>query len=264
MVAVYQTDLAGFAAHYRFRFAGRAIWAWLRWIHNQADLTLAPSSVAKWDLMHRGIGPVDIWGRGVDLELFSPGKRSGELRRQWAPNGELIVGYVGRLGAEKQPELLHHVQQVPGVNLVVVGDGPVRSQLQRRLREAVFTGFLTGEELARALASFDLFVHTGIAETFCQAVQEALASGVPAVAPASGGPMDLVRHGVNGWLWRPDAPEMLGPIVAASTRNRLHLQSMRREARRSVDGRSWPSLVAQLADYYEEITGYRRMARESA
>jgi phosphatidylinositol alpha 1,6-mannosyltransferase len=254
-VAVYQTDLAGFAAHYRVGFLRTPIWAWLRWIHNQTALTLAPSSNAKWDLMQRGIAPVEVWGRGVDLDLFHPRRRTARLRRRWAPDGQLIVGYVGRLGAEKQPELLRHALRLPGVRVVVVGDGPIRSQLERRLPGAVFTGFLGGEELARAHASFDVFLHTGIAETFCQAVQEALASGVPVIAPASGGPMDLVRHGVDGWLWQPGRPAALSSIVRSAAEERPALAAMGAAARRSVEGRSWSALVDRLAGHYRRVAG---------
>jgi phosphatidylinositol alpha 1,6-mannosyltransferase len=92
---------------------------------------------------------------------------------------------------------------MPGVRLVIVGDGSERAKLERSLRGAVFTGFQHGAELSAHHASFDVFAHTGLDETFCQAVQEALASGVPVVAPAAGGPLDLVTHGVNGYLWSP-------------------------------------------------------------
>jgi phosphatidylinositol alpha 1,6-mannosyltransferase len=254
-VAVYQTDLAGFASHYRLPLLQQPIWAWLRWIHTRADLTLAPSSAARWDLMERGIGPVEIWGRGVDLDLYHPNRRSVRLRRRWAPGGELVVGYVGRFAAEKRPELLRHALRVPGVRVIMVGDGPLRPALERRLRGAVFTGFLSGEELARAYASLDVFLHTGTSETFCQAVQEALASGVPVIAPAAGGPIDMIRHGMNGWLWRPDAPASLTSMVTTAAADRDALEPMRHAARRSVEGRSWGALTARLLDQYRRVTG---------
>ena len=134
------------------------------------------------------------------------------MRRHIAPRGEVVVGYVGRLAAEKQVERLLRLADLPGTRLVVVGDGPLRARLERRLTRARFLGFRTGGDLAATMASLDVFVHPGEAETFCQAVQEALASGVPVVAPAAGGPMDLVRHGVNGWLFPSGRP---APLASA-------------------------------------------------
>ncbi|OWY61440.1 alpha-mannosyltransferase, partial [cyanobacterium TDX16] len=169
-VAVYQTDLAGFASRYRLGAAAGPIWSWLRWVHRQASLTLAPSTLAAWDLRRHGIAPVAPWGRGVDLDRFHPQHRNELLRRRLAPKGEVLVGYVGRLAAEKQVHQLAQLRGLPGTRLVIVGDGPDRARLQRRLPEATFLGFQSGIALSQAVASLDVFVHTGAHETFCQAV----------------------------------------------------------------------------------------------
>ncbi len=187
-VAVFQSDLPAFVRRYRLGVTAPAAWSWLRWIHRHAALTLAPSSVVAWELEQRGFTPVARWARGVDLERFDPRHRSELMRRHIAPRGEVVVGFVGRLAAEKQVDRLTRLADLPGTRLVVVGDGPLRSRLERRLTRARFLGFRTGGDLSATVASLDVFVHPGEAETFCQAVQEALASGVPVVAPAAGGP----------------------------------------------------------------------------
>ncbi|WP_279582591.1 glycosyltransferase [Fodinicola feengrottensis] len=146
----------------------------------------------------------------MDGDRFSPEHRSQALRRELAPGGELLVGYVGRLAAEKHLELLEPVTLLPGVRVVIVGDGPARKALEHRMPQATFRGELRGADLSAAYASLDLFVHTGANETFCQSVQEALAAGVPAVAPAAGGPLDLVKDGQTGLLVRPDDPARAG------------------------------------------------------
>ena len=129
----------------------------------------------------------------MDLDLFGPEHRSDVLHQHWARRGDqVVVGYVGRLAPEKQVSRLTELARIPGTRLVVIGDGPSRPWLEKRLPDAKFTGMLRGTDLARAFASLDVFVHTGEAETFCQTVQEAQASGVPVVAPAAGGPIDLV------------------------------------------------------------------------
>ena len=254
-VAVYQTDLAGFARRYGLGFAANATWSWLRRIHNQADLTLAPSTMAAWTLRSHGIDRVEIWSRGVDMQRFDPAHRSRLLRRQFSPGGELVAGYVGRLAPEKQVHLLAHLSGVPEVRTLVVGDGPSATRLRQQLPSATFVGFKSGTELSVHVASLDVFVHTGADETFCQAIQEALASGVPVVAPAAGGPLDLVRHRDNGLLYPPGHPEMMRQAVLELARDPVLRRRLTSRARRSVAGRSWEAVGDQLMDHYASVTG---------
>jgi phosphatidylinositol alpha 1,6-mannosyltransferase len=252
-VAVFQSDLAGFAARYGLGFAAPGLWAWLRWIHTRTALTLAPSSATMWELERHGIGPVARWSRGVDAEHFHPRCRSDRLRRQLAPGGEAVVGYLGRLASEKQVHRLAHLAGLPGCRLVLIGDGPARRSLERRLPDARFLGFLTGTELWRAVASLDVCVHTGTNETFCQALQEAMAAGVPVVSPATGGPLDLVRHGENGWLFAAEQPVMLRSAVAALVADPLRRARMGEAARASVVHRTWSAVCDELLDHYRAV-----------
>jgi phosphatidylinositol alpha 1,6-mannosyltransferase len=263
-VAVYQTDLAGFARRYRLGWAGGTVWSWLRWIHERVDLTLAPSTLAAWELRRHGIGPVVVWARGVDGQSFNPSHRSALLRHRLAPGGEVLVGYVGRLAKEKQVHLLGHLRDQPGCRVVVVGDGPERAALERRLPGAAFLGFCRGMALSQAVASLDVFVHTGFDETFCQSIQEALASGVPVIAPASGGPLDLVRHGENGWLYPAAKPELLSAAVDTLVASPALRQEMAHRAAQSVRGRSWAALVDQLVGHYMSVTGWAPARRKAA
>ena len=264
VVAVYQTDFAGFAAHYGLRpFRGFA-WRWLRRLHEAADRTLAPSSSALWELKRHGVPRVHLWPRGVDGALFDPARRCRSLRDQLAPGGEVLVGYVGRLAAEKGVERLLALRGIPGVRVVVVGDGPERARLQRALPGAAFLGFLGGAELARAFASLDVFVHTGAHETFCQTVQEALASGVPAVVPACGGPLDLVSHRGNGLLYDPDAAGALEEAVGALAADQRLRRDLARAARPSVAGRTWHAVGDALLGHYAAVHGTPGRTRELA
>ena len=249
-VAIYQTDIVGFAKRHRLQVAGQPLWAWLRWIHSQADITLAPSTSAVWMLRANGIDNVALWPRGVDLQRFHPDRRQPLLRRQLAPNGELIVGSVGRLAKEKQLKRLAPITRMNGVRVVIVGDGPERAGLERAMPAANFTGFQGGLDLAHYYASFDVFAHTGLDETFCQAVQEAMASGIPVVAPASGGPLDLVTHGSNGFLWSPEQPEMLGGAIAHLAESPELRRRMGGAGRASVEPRPWHVVMDELLDHY--------------
>ncbi|WP_218938508.1 glycosyltransferase [Modestobacter altitudinis] len=252
-VAVFQTDLAAYAQRYRLPGGPAAAWRYLRTVHGTADLTLAPSSAAATQLTRQGIGPVALWPRGVDLDQFSPGHRDPALRAALAPRGGLVVGVVARLAVEKRLELLAPLSVLPGVQLVVVGDGPQRRALERAMPRARFLGQLGGAELGAVVASLDLFVHPGADETFCQAVQEALAAGVPAVVAASGGPLDLVRHRENGWLWAGDDPHVLAAMVAGLREDPTALAAAAARARPSVDGRTWGRVGDELIEHLQRL-----------
>ena len=224
-------------------------------MHDRAALTLVPSTPTMAMLRRHGIGPLALWTRGVDLEQFAPTRRSSALRASLAPDGELLVGTVARLAVEKRLHLLGPLSELPGVRLVVVGDGPQRRALQRALPRAVFAGRLVGAELGELVSSLDLLVHPGADETFCQAVQEALAAGAPALVAASGGPLDLVRHGENGWLWAGDDPHVLAAQVAGLRDDRLSLRVAAARARPSVAHRTWGRLGDELIGHYERVLG---------
>ncbi|OBE93642.1 alpha-mannosyltransferase [Mycolicibacterium elephantis] len=250
-VAVYQTDIAGFAQSYGVAFAGRAAWAWTRHLHSRADRTLAPSTAAMEDLTAHRIPRVHKWARGVDVTGFAPSARDDALRRRWSPDGRPIVGFVGRLAPEKHVERLAALAARDDLQLVIVGDGVDRRKLQTLLPSAVFTGALYGEKLAAAYASMDVFVHPGEHETFCQAVQEAMASGLPVVAPNAGGPRDLVAPYRTGLLlsvngFETELPAAVDHLIAERPRYAV-------AARRSVLGRTWPAICDELLDHYAAV-----------
>ncbi|WP_238580708.1 glycosyltransferase family 4 protein [Streptomonospora alba] len=253
-VAVYQTDLPGFAGRYGVPGA-EALWPLLRQVHAAVDRTLVPSSATRAALAERGFPRLSLWRRGVDAERFHPRHRDAGLRRRLAPGGEVLVGYVGRLSKDKRVDLLTHTARLRGARLVVVGDGPERARLRRRLPSAVFTGQRTGEELSRLYASLDVFVHTGADETFCQAVQEALASGVPVAAPAAGGPLDLVEPEVNGVLYGPESVRELRVALGRLIRNPALRDRLSAAARPSVEARTWDSVGDQLLGHYRSVIG---------
>ncbi|WP_328939013.1 glycosyltransferase family 1 protein [Streptomyces tauricus] len=255
-VAVYQTDLAGYARTYISTGEATA-WRRIRSVHAAADRTLAPSTAALHDLEAHGVPRVRLWPRGVDTVRFRPQHRDDALRRELAPNGELIVGYVGRLAPEKQIELLAGACGLPGVRVVVVGDGPSRPSLDQALPGAVFLGRRTGDELARIFASLDVFVHTGPFETFCQTVQEAMASGVPVVAPAAGGPLDLVAHGRTGLLVPPRDEAAVRDAVWSLAADPALRAAYGAEARRTVEGRTWAAVGDALIDHYTDVLAGR-------
>ncbi len=150
-------------------------------------------------------------------------------------------------------------------HLVVVGDGPDRASLEATLPNATFLGMRRGTDLASIFASLDLFVHTGEHETFCQTIQEAQASGVAAVGPAAGGPLDLIRPGENGLLFEPGTPGSLREAVKTLLDNPEARTAMAAAGRRRVQTRTWPAVVDDLIDrHYAEVLAEVAAVRRAA
>lgn len=252
VVAVYQTDVAGFALRYGLTAVSNVAWRRIRSIHDRAHITLAPSPTAAHDLEQHGIPRVQVWPRGVDTAAFSPAHRDGDFRARLAPSGEVLVGFVGRLAAEKQVEDLAVLNDLHGIRLVVIGDGPERERLARRLPGAHFTGELSGTGLSRALASLDIVVHPGPYETFCQVAQEAMASGLPVVAVGAGGLLDLVDSSRTGWLYPPGDLRTLRAQVADLVGDEWKRRAMGTAAHDKVRARTWPVVCDRLLGHYDE------------
>jgi phosphatidylinositol alpha 1,6-mannosyltransferase len=253
-VAVYQTDIPSYARAYGLHGIGETVaWRWLRHVHNAAERSLAPSTAIMTQLHAHGFERLWLWGRGVDTTRFDPAKRSTRLRQELAPGGEVLAGYVGRLATEKRVDLLASVAGLPGVRLVIVGGGPAEAALRERMPSAVFLGEQQGEELARTYASLDVFVHSGPYETFGQTLQEAAASGLPVVAPAAGGPLDIVDDAVTGYLVTPESAEALARPVARLAADAGLRAAQGRAARQKVLSRSWSAVGDKLIGHYAAV-----------
>ena len=259
-VAIYQTDIPGFLRQYNL--PGEAACAkWVGRIHKRSSRTLVPSRSAYAQLEALGVTDLHVWGRGVDLGLFGPQHRNQEVHDRWArvgrKNGDrVVVGFVGRLAAEKQVRRLRELAAVPGIRLVVIGDGPEMKWLKKKLPDAKFTGMLTGASLATAFASLDMFVHTGENETFCQTIQEAQASGVPVVAPAAGGPLDLVQPEHTGLLYDPTDPASLRDAVHRLVADDTLRTNLAANGLARVAGRSWANVIDELVTrHYADVIG---------
>ena len=249
-VAVYQTDIPGYTARYGMPFLENASWQLLRDVHNRATLNLATSTATRDQMLEHGIERVHLWRRGVDTSLFSPSLRSAKLRARYAEPEEKLVVYVGRLAPEKQVADLRVLHDMPGVRLLIVGDGPERDALRRDMPRARFAGFRSGTDLAAHLASADLFVHPGELETFGQTIQEAMASGLPVIAPRRGGPVDLVTPSRTGWLYTPGMLDELRDRAADLLFDDAKREAFGTAALESVRKRTWPVLSEQLRGYY--------------
>lgn len=249
-VSIYQTEVPTYAARYRLPWAEELLWQHVQRMHQASTLTLVPSSFCKNQLRERGIKRLKTWRRGVDLQRFNRGRRDEALRARIAPHGEKLIGFVGRLAAEKQIEDLAVLDSLPGTRLVIIGNGPMESSLRRRLPNAYFAGFQSGDDLGAHVASLDVFVHPGEAETFCQTIQEAMAAAVPVVAVGRGGPLDLVDRGRTGWLYEPGDLPGLRSAVEHLVGDDDARASFSAAAHAEVQGRTWEAICNQLIGHY--------------
>ena len=245
--AHFQTDLAAYASWFGFGPLAPVLWRWLVAVHNRCDVTYAPTPALQRVLQRRGVRNVRVSGRGVDGELFHPYRRNGCA-------ADLL--YVGRVSAEKSVDwLVDLAEHLPDKRLRIVGDGPSRALLERRLRgrKVTFSGELRGTDLAEAYASAKLFVFPSHTETFGQVVQEAMASGLPVVGVRAGGVADLVQPGHTGLLTPP------GDRLAFTVAARQLLSDGQSRARMSANARcfaerqSWPAVFERLLADYQQL-----------
>jgi phosphatidylinositol alpha 1,6-mannosyltransferase len=256
-VAVYQTDIAGYLHRYGMAVAKPMVDRFVTNTHNAATVTLAPTPIARDTLKELGVKNLAVWGRGVDLEGFHPNNRYSDdavaFRQKHAPNGEHIIGYVGRLAAEKQVDRFHELISIPNTRIVLIGDGPDRARLETMFPSdsVTFMGSLSGHELHIAYAAMDVFAHFGTEETFGQTIQEAQAAGVPVVAPRSGGPIHLIDSGVDGILFDVGVPDS-ARIAVQHLIDDAELRARMGEAgRRRVLGKSWEAVNDELTHHYD-------------
>ena len=269
-VAIFQTDVAGFVNHYGLSRISTLVERRIRKIHSTVDLNLAPSTHSMSYLENLGIENIKIWGRGVDTGQFNVSYRNEALRQSWgADENTIVVGFAGRLAPEKCVEnlrILHNLESKAGkkVQLVIIGDGPSRERLANHLPYARFTGHLSGEQLGQAMASLDVLVSTGEKETFCQVIQEAMACQVPVVAPATGGPLDLVEPGCNGYLYQPGSLNDLRNAVQTLIDNPQQILEFGQNGERMVRNRTWLSLTQSIVGHYETaIASFQENSRIS-
>lgn len=220
---------------------------WRAKVADRADLLVVTSTWMAERLNGAGI-PTRVWTPGVDTDAFAPTLRDARLHEKWSNakhDPRVVVGFVGRLANRHDVRRLTELNDVPGIRPIIVGDGPQQQWLRQRLPKAKFTGALHTGDLAIALASLDVLVHPGERETCCHALREASASGVPIVAPGSGGALDVVRHLETGLLYEPGRPGALADSVAAAVADpqRTLLGEHGREV---VSARDWPTAVDEL------------------
>jgi glycosyltransferase involved in cell wall biosynthesis len=252
VTADFRTNFHAYGRHYKLGWLARPIMAYLRKFHNRADATMVPTEALRAQLAAGGFERLVVVSRGVDTRLFHPARRSAALRAAWgAGERTLVLGYVGRLAAEKnlRAVLEAHaaLREVLGaVRLVFVGDGPLRTELAQRCPDAFFAGQRRGEDLAAHYASLDAFLFPSLTETFGNVTLEAMASGLAVVAHDTAAAGQFIRHGHNGLLAEGDASAAFvrAALALAAEPDRAAFYGAR--ARASVEPLDWDMVVAHF------------------
>jgi glycosyltransferase involved in cell wall biosynthesis len=263
LVASWHTNLHEFGARRLEKLLGplpkrRAAAAWSErrildaciWFYRHARVLLAPNRELMDMLQQRTGRPVFLMRRGIDTNLFTPARRDRQDKA-------FTIGYCGRVTPEKNVRFLRDLEKaVQGAGFrdyrfLIVGDGSERGWLEQTLERAEFTGVLKGEALARAYANMDVFAFPSHTDTFGNVVQEALASGVPAVVTTGGGPKYLVKSGETGFV-AADEAAFVRCVLELMRDPEMHEQ-MRRRAREVALSISWDSVFEDVYRAYESI-----------
>lgn len=257
----FHTNFHSYSQHYGMGLLKTPIETYLRKLHNRTQATMVPTRAMVHDLQNRGYRNVALLSRGVETGLFNPARRSQALRDSWGVGpDDLVLMLVGRLAREKNVGLavsaFRAVQaRVPGAKLVLVGDGPLRKQLEESCPDAIFAGVRKHHDLAAHYASADIFVFPSLTETFGNVVVEALASGLAVVAYAHAAALELVVSGRNGVLAAPGDEFAFTDACTALASDPLRRSVVRAAAAPSVAHLDWEaihdSFVATLSGVLE-------------
>ena len=252
---IYHTDIPEYVRILtEDRFLESLAWSYMQWLYGQVDTVFVNSEQYRKCWIDRGFAPekLKILPRGLDTDLFNPQRSDRSFwQRFGVKDGEVLLLYVGRISREKDLDVLAaayrkvHDAGLP-VKLFIVGHGPYSEALAANLPDAVFLGYLTGEPLAKAYASADVFVFPSTTDTFGNVIIEAQASGLPVIVSDLGGPKELVVDGTNGIVTKAhDADDFAAAISRLAGDAKLRAQ-MGEKARQSVVDRSWPDAFRQF------------------
>ena len=257
LIASVHMDINHYVTQYAGRWGLPIAWGFFRFWHNHADINLAPSRATCQQLTDHGIQRVSHWQRGIDLTRFRRYHVDVQLRTRLC-NGDpskVVVLYVGRLSREKGITDLIELAQLDNVQLVLVGGGPETDRIRALFANtsAHFTGVLRDDALIDVYNSADIFVFPSQSETFGLAPLEAMACGLPVVAPFVGGLTETMQHMHNGLVYAANRPAELVASVCRLRDDVQLRQSLATQAYAYAHTRDWQHTMDQLVDIYEAV-----------
>lgn len=265
IIASYHTHFTSYLKYYNLDMLEKIGWKYLSWFYSQCKHIYVPSPSMADELNEQGIDEgIRIWARGVDTQQFSPDFRDMEWRRSVGFNDDdKVVTFVSRLVWEKNlqtyVDTVKRLQQKnPNIKAMIVGDGPAKKELEEKLPEAHFTGFVTGEELSRAYASSDIFLFPSETETFGNVTLEAMSSGLPCIVADATGSRSLVESGENGFLAAPYDTQAFAQCITDIVEDPSLEEEMSKAARQKALSYSWTNVNGELLNNYREALNEHR------
>jgi glycosyltransferase involved in cell wall biosynthesis len=264
VIASLHTRFETYPRYYRIGFIEPWLIRRLTRFYNRVDRVVVPgNSVAELIKSWGVTTPIGIWSRGVDHARFNPQRRDDAWRRGLGiPDGVPAIGFLGRLVLEKGLDIFAEVarelkrRDVPH-RILVIGEGPARDWFASQVPEAIFTGFQSGDDLARAVAGMDVFFNPSITETFGNVTSEAMACGVPVVAAKATGAMDLVEEGVTGFLVPPRDVTAYADAIERLARDPEMRASFGTAGHARMQAHVWPRINQTVLDAYLEVAAAR-------
>ncbi|MGM0499918.1 MAG: glycosyltransferase family 4 protein [Bacillota bacterium] len=260
IVASYHTNFDQYLDYYNINFLEKAAWKYLRWFHDQALRNYCPSEETKNELAKKDFINLDIWGRGIDAELFSPEHRDQKFIQQHNLEEKISILYVGRIAREKNLSLLMdsfkklNKKYKEQIELIITGDGPELKKLKNNAPEnVIFTGFKKGLELSKIYASADVFAFPSVTETYGNVVIEAMASGLPVVAVLAGGVKENLLNSYNGLAAENnDVAEFSSKLEKLIINDKLR-DSLAHNARKYALEKSWDHIFEKMHRSYQKV-----------
>ncbi len=260
-VASFHTRFDTYPRYYGMSWFEKHVTSYMRYFYGRCARVYAPSQSMVDELKRDGIGrDIRLWARGVEQALFNPARRDDAWRRSAGfSDDDVVVAFVGRVVLEKGIDVFAEAMKAAGaanprIRGLIVGDGPERVRFAEMLPDAVFTGYLQGEALARAYASADVFFNPSITETFGNVTLEAMASGLPCVCAAASGSRSLVDDGVTGLLVA-DAKDVHGfsTAIQSLANDRAHRMRLASNARTKSASFQWDAILDRLITDYQDV-----------
>ena len=263
-VATYHTHFTAYLRYYHLSFLESLTWWIARRFYQRCEEVYVAAASMAYELKAHGVRANFVEALfGVDLAQFRPERRSRAWRHAHGiADDEVVVCFVGRLVWEKGLAVFADVLnklRADGVKFraLVVGDGPARAELQKKLPHAIYTGYLTAGELGTAFASADVFLNPSASETFGCVTVEALASGVAVVAADAPGSRDIVRGDIDGILCEPENRVAFALAVRRLIENPAEREALREAGIRRAAGYQWETVLGAMLRNYERVLGKR-------
>ena len=268
VVASVHTRFETYLGYYHLEWLEPTVRGILRRFYRRCDALVAPAestaAILRAQRMNRDIS---IWTRGIDRAQFNPARRSEDFRSAHGiARDDFVVSFLGRLVLEKGLDVFADaidaaVTKGARLKVLVIGDGPARAWFADRLPDAIFTGQLSGPDLAVALASTDVFLNPSITETFGNVTLEAMACGLPVVAAAASGATSLVRDGKTGTLVEPGAIDDFAAALCAYAAKPALRAKHGAAGLAFAKKADWDSINAVVMKVYARVIERRRRAK---